>query len=142
MTPSVILDSLALIKSGWDVIRYHKSGICKVHGVLGKSSPNGPSFFHTSSLCGRCYMISPWLMRTCLENAGSAPNSSCPNLNFLSPSGLDQMKKQQMVPYTAYIAKMSARHLTYKDVVVTEGAFGSWNDGGGFGHRNLGIEIL
>jgi len=62
LTEEVLRESLALIRSGWDVVRFHKSGLCKVHGALSSR------FFHTSSFCGRAYLISRSLMEETLKH--------------------------------------------------------------------------
>merc|ERR1712205_288959 len=63
----------------WDVIRFHKTGICKVHGAI------SDSFYHSSSLCGRAYMISAALMEYVLKFDA----------------------KTQVVPYTYFLGKAS-----------------------------------
>eukprot|EP00392_Amoebophrya_sp_AT5.2_P007372 g7386.t1 len=106
-TPSVIKDCLALMDT-WDVIHFHKTGVCKIHGCL------SANLFHTSNLGGRraAYMISRPLMEYVLR------------------FGFDS---KEVVPYTHLLPKASARHLTYHPSLITEGAFGSWNGTRGFG---------
>lgn len=41
-----------------------------------------------------------------------------------------------------FIAEASSRHLTYYLPGIEEGAFGSYNGGGGFGRKNLGVALL
>eukprot|EP00391_Amoebophrya_sp_Ameob2_P011768 CAMPEP_0178997406 /NCGR_PEP_ID=MMETSP0795-20121207/8906_1 /TAXON_ID=88552 /ORGANISM="Amoebophrya sp., Strain Ameob2" /LENGTH=2133 /DNA_ID=CAMNT_0020689903 /DNA_START=1017 /DNA_END=7418 /DNA_ORIENTATION=- len=99
-TPSVIRDCLALMDT-WDVVRFHKTGICKIHGCL------SDNLFHSSNLCGRAYMISRPLMEYVLR-----------------------FDSKEVVPYTYFLPKASARQLTYHPSLITEGAFGSWNTKG------------
>ncbi|CAD7975569.1 unnamed protein product, partial [Amoebophrya sp. A25] len=96
-TPGVIRDLLDVMDT-WDVIRFHKTGICCVHGAL------SDHLYHTSNLCGRAYMISRSLMEYTLK-----------------------FDSKEVVPYTYFLPKASARQLTYHPSLITEGAFGSWN---------------
>lgn len=102
-----LTDLLALMtKGGWDVCRFHKTGICKVHGRLSSN------LFHVSSLCGRAYLISEDAARACLE---------------------EELKA--VVPYTYYLGLVTSRHLTYHPSLITEGAFGS-SSAKQFGHSD------
>lgn len=85
----------------WDIIRFHKTGICKIHGAI------SPKFYHSSSVCGRAYLISPQLMEYVLKH-----------------------DSKEVVPYTWFLPKASARQLTYDPTPITEGAYGSDNSKG------------
>ncbi len=77
----------------------------QIHGVL------SDNLYHSSNLCGRAYMISRPLMEYTLK-----------------------FDSKEVVPYTYFLPKGSARQLTYHPSLITEGAFGSWNSGG-FGRQ-------
>jgi len=85
----------------WDVIRFHKTGNCKVHGAISEN------FYHVSSVCGRAYMISLPLMDHVLK-----------------------FDSKKVVPYTWFLPKATSRHLVYHPTPITEGAFGSDNSEG------------
>lgn len=85
----------------WDIIRLHRTGLCKIHGDL------GDGFYHTSSLSGEAYFISESLMRECLR--------------------AQKENEEDVIPYTKHIAKVCGRMVTYQPTPITEGIFGSYN---------------
>ena len=55
----------------WDVLRLHKTGICRVHGRVGGESDL--ELYHASSLCGRAYVVSPRCYEHVLKVAENWP---------------------------------------------------------------------
>lgn len=99
----------------WDIIRLHRTGICKIHAHL------FDGFHHVSQLSGECYVVGKALM----EHVCNAP-------------------EKETIPFTRYVAKQTGRMVCYDPTAITEGVFGSYNSAG-FGHgggASMGLKMI
>lgn len=99
-TRKMVEDCMEKIKF-WDVIRFHKTGNCELHGVV------DDEFYHLAGLCGRAYMIS-----------------------FECRAYVCTFDSKDVSPYTWSIAKSTEWHLTCHPSTITEGSFGIDNSVG------------
>merc|ERR1719350_2452857 len=57
-TEAVVRESVELVEDFWDIVRLHRTGMCKAHARL----DDNEGFYHVSQLSGECYVIGKRLM--------------------------------------------------------------------------------